>query len=242
MAAPPSNGAPLLAESRGDGDNEFQGKRSKRYDPYNTGSKRPRKKVSTQTMSSDSQSATSQSPTSTVGGQAAAVSGAYSVGDAQHPQYPQYPVTYYQQGMYAMPPHIYGSATASQVYPPALPSASPTAAEPSSAGSNAPVTTTSSPPPAPQASGGVTAPGHAPTQVPYASYSSGDAQQNYAYYQSGHYTPYGGMGWPTTYAYAPPQGMSNVPSNGVGKIEEEESHVSMRASAQAPQAVAAEDA
>ncbi|KAL5480243.1 SGE1 [Sanghuangporus weigelae] len=248
ITAAVSNGQPLLADSRVDAENELSGKRAKRYEPYGSGTKRPRKKTTIQTSGGDSQSNPSQSPTSTMSVQGAGAAGTYPVSDPQHPQYHQYGMSYYSQGMYPMPPagHMYNNATPGQVYPPALPTASPTSPDSANSANSAPVVTPTSPAPAPQAPSGVTAPshGHGQAQVPYPAYTGDNAQAggNYSYYptQSSHYAPYGGMGWPTTYPYAP-QGLSGVPSNGVGKIEDDESHVSMRASAQAPQTVGGED-
>ena len=246
ISAPVSNGQPLLADSRGDAENEYSGKRGKRYEPYSGGTKRPRKKTTIQTSGSDSQSNPSQSPTSTMNMQAAGAAGAYSVSDPQHPQY-QYGMPYYSQGMYPMPPagHMYNNATPGQVYPPALPTASPTSPDSTNSGNSATVVTPTSPAPASQVPSGVTAPSHGHgSQVSYPSYTGDNAQAggNYSYYptQSSHYSPYGGMGWPTTYPYAP-QNLSGVPSSGVGKIEDDEPHVSMRASAQAPQTVGGEE-
>ena len=258
ISAPISSHQPLLADSRGDAENDYAGKRSKRYDPYNTGvPKRSRKKGNTQTSGSDSHSSASQSPTATVGGQVTSVGGGYPGSDPQqHSAYPQYSVPYYQQGMYSMPPtHLYGATAAGQAYPPALPTASPTspdAASSAGAASNGgPVSATTSSPP-PQATGAVTAAPQGQAQVAYPAFGGTDSSHsaNYTYYptQSSHYSPYAGMGWPTAYAYAPPHGLGGVSSAtsaggvGVGKIEEEDQHVPMRASAQTPQTVGGENA
>lgn len=258
ITAPLSTGQPLLLDSRGDPDHEASGKRTKRYDPYNTGAKRRKHKVAP--SSSDGQ--TIPSPTNTAPAASQPVQSGMYPGTEQHQQHqhqhfaPQYGVNYYPYGISS---HVAYAPQGAYTSP--IPTSSPTSVTPANTGAE-----TSSPPqatgvasPAPTpTSSGIAYPGYTSPPAPTGTgnpestahtsntvggTSSGQTHPStpaYTYYPSPTgYAQYGAVAWPS-YGYNASHGMPAAAGGSVGKTEEEDGGLHSHAHPQ--RAIATEDA